>query len=273
MKKILLPLEGTSYHRDLLDFAAALNERAKIMLTTTLLPDADYAELWTGSGGVEEPVYIAPPENSDKVVANHCSRVKRYCEEHSIVCRVHEDRYDFALAALHRETRFADLLLLSSRHFFEAIDDRQPNAYMREILHHTECPVLLLPEKPALPGEIIFAYDGTASSVYAIRQFAYLFPEFNRLRTTLVCVSDNEQACIPEEAMIREWCEQHFKHFRALRLHMRTDLFYDTWLGMMQQPWLVSGAFGRSDWSRLFHHSFINRLIRTHGVPLFVAHK
>lgn len=273
MKKILLPLEGTAYHRDLLDFAAALNERSKIQLTTAILPDADYAELWTASGGVEEPRYIDPTQNANKIVANHGTRVKRYCEEHGIACGVHEDRYDFALPALRRESRFADLLLLSSSHFFEAIDDRQPNAYMKEILNHAECPVLLLPEKPTLPGEIILAYDGSASSVYAIRQFAYLFPEFNRLRTTLVCVSDHEQACIPDETLVREWCEQHFKHFRALRLHMRTDLFYDTWLGMLQQPWLVSGAFGRSDWSRLFHHSFIDRLIRNHAVPLFIAHR
>jgi len=273
MKKILLPLEGTSYHRELLDFAAALNERSKILLTTTLLPEADYAQLWTASGGVEEPLYIAPAVDVDKLVAGNSARVKRYCEEHSIACQVHEDRFDFALGAIRRETRFADLLLLSSSHFFETVDDRQPNAYMKEVLHHAECPVLLLPEKPTLPGEIILAYDGSASSAYAIRQFAYLFPEFNRLRTTLVCINEDVNACIPEEALVREWCEQHFKHFRALRLHMRTDLFYDTWLGMMQQPWVVSGAFGRSDWSRLFHHSFINRLLRAHDVPLFVAHK
>lgn len=273
MKKIIMPLEGTSYRRELLDFAAALNTRSRILLTTALVPEADYAQLWLAPDGVGEPDYLPVPEDADKLVARNSARVKRYCEEHAIACQVHEDRFDFAIGAIRKETRFADLLLLSSSHFFEAVDEQQPNAYMKRVLRRSECPVLLLPEKPKLPGEILLAYDGSESSVFAIRQFAYLFPEFSRLRTTLVCISEQERASIPDEAFIRELCEHHFRNFRALQLRMRTDEFYDTWVGMMQYPWLVSGAFGRSDLSQLIHHSFLTRLIKTHQVPMFVAHR
>lgn len=273
MKKILLPLEGTAYHRELLDFVATLNDRSKVMLAAALLPEADYAQLWSASGGAGEQGYTPADQVDDKQVIHNGARLKRYCQEHSIACRVQEDRFDLAIKALLRESRFADLLLLSSGHFFEAVEDRQPNAYMKEVLHLAECPVLLLPEKPALPGELILAYDGSASSVYAIRQFAYVFPEFNRLKTTLVFIGEDENSEMPEETFIREWGEQHFRNFRALRLRMRTDRFYDTWLDMMKDPWLVAGAFGRSDMSRVFHHSFINRLITAHRVPLFIAHK
>ena len=273
MKKIVMPLEGSTYHRELLEFAAALNMRSRIMLTAALVPAADYEQLWDMSRGVGDMTYILPADDEDEVVAKNSARLKRYCEEHVIACCVHEDRFDFAVGAIRKETRYADLLLLSSRHFFELADEHQPNAYMKEMLHEAECPVLLLPEKPKLPGEIILAYDGSASSVHAIRQFAYLFPEFNRLRTTLVCISHKENTVIPEEGFVRELCEQHFKNFRMLRLQMRTELFYDTWVGMMQDPWLVCGAFGRPDWSRFLHHSFVDRLIQAHQVPLFVAHR
>jgi len=273
MKKIILPLEGTAYHRDLLEFSAALNGCARIQLTAAFVPEADYAHLWDISRGVGDTVFVPPADNSDELVARNSARVKRYCQEHDIVCRVHEDRFDFALGAIRRETRFADLLMLSSAHFFEAVDKHQPNAYMKEILHDAECPVLLMPVEPKLPGEIILTYDGSASSAYAIRQFAYLFPEFNRLRTTVVCINEDETKCMPDEPFVRELCEQHFKNLRMLKLQMRTTQFYDTWVGMMKDPWLVAGAFGRTDWSRLLRHSFINRLITNHNVPLFVAHR
>lgn len=273
MKKIIMPLEGTTYRREFLDFAAALNTRSRVLLTAALVPEAAYAAPCFSKDGVGEPDYLPVPEDADKVIARNSARVKRYCEEHDIACQVHEDRFDFAIGAIRRETRFADLLLLSSSHFFEMADGHQPNAYMKQVLRRSECPVLLLPEMPKLPGEILLAYDGSESSVFAIRQFAYLFPEFNRLRTTLVCINDRSNARIPEDRFIRELCEHHFKNFRMLQLRIRTDEFYDTWVGMMQYPWLVSGAFGRSDLSQLVHHSFLTRLIQTHQVPLFVAHR
>ena len=237
MKRIVVPFEGTAYRRELLEFVRLLNERSKLLLT----------------------------------VAGNGARIKRYCGEHDIDCRVHADKFDPAPGEIGQEMRFADLLLLSSTHFFEAIDKRQPNVYMREVLHQAECPVLLVPENPKLPGEFILAYDGSAASVHAIRQFAYLFPEFSRVKTTLVCISEKEDPCIPNEGFIREFCERHYKNFRMLRLGMRTDMFYDAWIGMMDSPWLISGGCGRTDWSQLVHHRFMNRFIQGHRVPLFVA--
>jgi hypothetical protein len=134
-------------------------------------------------------------------------------------------------------------------------------------------PVLLLPDKATLPGELILTYDGSAASVFAIRQFAYLFPEFCRVAATLVYVNADEKAKIPDEAEIRELGSLHFKKFRVLKLQTKTAEFYDTWLGMLRDPWLVTGSFGRSALSQLFSGSFSTELILQHRVPLFVAHK
>lgn len=273
MKKIVLPFEGATYRPELLEFIRTLNQRDRVFLTAAFVPAVDYAQLWMPTAGVAAGLYESEPADEDKVIARHSAKLQRFCETHAISYRIHEDRYDFALGAIHKETRFADLLLLSSVHFFENICTKQPNAYMNEILHGTECPVMLLPDEPVLPGEIVLAYDGSAASVHAIRQFAYLFPEFAHLPSTLVFVDTAEKGEIPDEDLIRETGNTHFRNFRMLRMRMSTDSFYDTWIGMMKEPWLVTGAFGRSDWSRLFSHSFIRRMIREHRVPLFLAHR
>jgi hypothetical protein len=221
---------------------------------------------------MEAQSWIPLPDEYEKIAARHSRQVQRFCETNSISCRTHMDTSDFAIAAIRKETRFADLLLLSSRHFFDNISDRQPNAYMQKTLHDTECPVLLVPPEPTLPGTIVLAYDGTPGSARAIRQFAHLFPEFANIPTILVYVDEKGTGAIPEHDLVRELGNIHFRNFRMLRLRMSTDRFYDTWIGMMTNPWLVAGAFGRSEWSRLFAHSFVNRLIKEHKVPLFLAH-
>ncbi|GGA94681.1 hypothetical protein [Puia dinghuensis] len=272
MKKIIIPFEGPSYRPELLEFVKALNDKSKVFLTAAFVPEVDYAQLWVPGSLMEGNVYIQPAEDEDKIVARNSARVRRFCDDHGVGLRIHEDRFDFALAAIRKETRFADLLLLSNKHFFEIISPSQPNAYMTEMLHDTECPILLQPDEPRMPGEIVLAYDGSRASVYAIRQFAYLFPEFSRVQTTLIYVDAKGKGEIPEQGLVRELGALHFRNFRLLRLSMHTDTFYDTWIGMMKDPWLVAGAYGRSDWSRLFSHSFINRMLNEHNVPLFLAH-
>jgi len=272
MKKIVVPFEGSSYHGELLDFVKALNARSKLFLTAAFVPNVDYAQLWPPVAALEATTILPLPDENEKIATRHGRQLERFCETHSIACRVHMDTSDFAVAAIRKETRFADLLLLSSRHFFDNLSEHQPNAYMQKVLHDTECPVMLMPTEPALPGSIILAYDGTPGCVRAIRQFAQLFPEFTNIPTTLVYVDEKGRGSIPDNDLIRELGNIHFRNFRMLRLRMSTDHFYDCWIGMMSNPWLIAGAFGRSEWSRLFSHSFVNRLIKEHKVPLFLAH-
>ena len=273
MKKILLPFIGHSYPGELLDFVKELNQRCKLFLTAAFIPDTDYAQLWPPGVAAGAKMYLPPTEEEEKVITRNRKRVGSFCETHEIRCRVREDHFDFALSEIKKESRFADLLMISSHHFFDNISNRQPNSYMSATLHDAECPVMLLPDQPHLPGEIVLAYDGTAASVHAIRQFDYLFPEFANIRTTLVYIDQQEKGGIPEEAMIRELGAAHFRNFRMLHLKMNTDQFYTTWIGMMSDPWLVAGAFGRSEFSTLLSHSFIHKMIREHNALLFVAHQ
>lgn len=271
MKKILLPLNGDHYPQELLDFVCTLHPLGPVLLTAAISPVSDYASMLES----ELPGAIPAPADGDgeQIARRLCRRVERACEDFGIPCKVHLDREDFALPCLRKESRYSDLLLLSGRHFFEERDSVQPNGWMKDILHRAECPVLLLPGKTGLPGEVILAYDGSAESVFAIKEFAHLFPEFSAVQTTLVYIDDKIDAKIPEEVSIRELGRLHFKKFRVLKLRMKSADFYDTWIGMMTNPWLVTGSFGRSALSQVFRGSFSEELIRRHEVPVFVAHR
>lgn len=59
----------------------------------------------------------------------------------------------------------------------------------------------------------------------------------------------------------------------VLKLQIRSAEFYDTWIKMMSNPWLVAGSFGRAALSQAFSESFSTGPIMRHRVPVFVAHK
>ncbi|HLI93012.1 MAG TPA: universal stress protein, partial [Puia sp.] len=148
----------------------------------------------------------------------------------------------------------------------------QPNAYMEEILRHGESPVLLLPDGSGLPNQLVMAYDGSASSVHAIRQFVYLFPELCDRPVTVVNLVENPAGPMPDSGLLYEWLVQHFKGVALLQLPMTTEDFLVTWMGDKDAPWLIAGSYGRSGWSQLFAKSFVAESIRRPAYPVFLAH-
>jgi len=272
MKKLLLPFEGSNYPKETLEFAHRLNELSPILLTGIFVPEIDYANLWNIAGGAATGVYIPQIEREDEAIEENKALLEAYCKEQGIKYVLRTDNLNFALPSIRDETRFADLLALSTPHFFEHISSDQPNAYMKELLHSTECPILLLPDNPYLPDNIVLTYDGTASAAYAIKQFAYLFPELSAIPTTLVFINDNPDESFPDATAIEELAAQHFSALQLLKLGMRPAQFFNTWIRNKEHPWLVAGSYGRSEISLLFSRSFINGMIRKHQIPLFISH-
>jgi hypothetical protein len=272
MKKIIIPFEGDNFPLDCLELVSGLNDIAPVRLTAVFAPEVDYSQLWTSPAGMAGAAYIPDLADEDRIIARNSARLEDFCRNHFIMLSIHKERLDFALALIRKETRFADLLLLDSRHFFENIDPQQPNAYMKEIMHRTESPILLLPDKPALPRSIVLAYDGSPASVYAIKQFAHLFPEFSKLPVTLVYLSESKEGEFPDRKNIEELTSTYFINLHILRLHMDHKDFFSRWLPAHDSTWLVTGSYGRSEISQLFSRSFVAGLIREHKTAVFMAH-
>src|SRR6185503_12134589 len=175
MRKILLAFDGTHFSNAALEFAGKLNRKNLILLTGAFLPQTNFANLWSYSGGAlagQEFVPLIEEEEAEEVQKN-IKRFESYCIDNSIEYKVHKDYFDFAVPELRKETRFADLLIISSETFYAEAGLNQPNAYLKEALYGVECPVIVVPDKFEFPACNILAYDGSESSVYAIKQFAY----------------------------------------------------------------------------------------------------
>lgn len=273
MKKILLAFDGVHFSEGAFNFASQLNDLHPVLLVGVFVPQLSYANLWSYAAGTAGATYIPLIEAEDSnTIEKNIQRFEKLCRKNFIPYKVHKDFYDFALPELKKETRFADLLIISSETFYKNIGEGDPGEYIKEAVHNAECPVVIVPEHFDFPKINILAYDGFQSSVYAIKQFAYLFPELCNQQTIVVYSSDDLEK-IPDQNHIEELVKTHFFDTNFLKLDLDPKKYFKTWVSENDDAILISGAFGRSGFSGLFHKSFISDLIAEHKVPVFIAHK
>lgn len=275
MKKILLAFDGRHFSEGALEFTRDLNKKEPVFLAGVFLPQIDYSALWSYSGGGQSGALFIPlvEDEDTAAVQENIDRFENFCQEYGIQYGVHKDFFNFAVPELKKESRFADLLIISSERFYEHAGTRDPNDYLKEVLHEVECPVVVVPEKFEFPGTNILTYNGKEESVYAIKQFAYLFPEFESNETLLVYASPKAEKQLPEEANIEELVSRHFNKLTLLRLDADPKKQFASWLEEKKAAIVVCGAFGRSAFAELFHRSFATNVIRAHRFPVFIAHK
>lgn len=275
MKKILLAFDGSHYSEGAMEFARQLHNINPVFLAGVFLPQIDYSALWSYSGGGKAgDIFIPMVEDEDAAaVQENIRRFEDFCARYDIEFSVHKNFLDFAVPEIKKESRFADLLIISSERFYEQAGNDGLNIYLREVLHDVECPVIVVPESFSLPLTNILTYDGKEESVYAIKQFAYLLPEFTAYETLLVCATSNNQETLPQQDNIEELVQRHYSKLKLVRLDTHASKNFASWLEDKNAAIVICGAFSRSTMAQLFHKSFIADVIRQHRLPVFIAHK
>lgn len=274
MKKVLLAFDGTHYSEGAFDFARNINESNRILLTGLFLPQSLYANLWNYADSMSGPLFVPLADDEElELIEKNIIRFEEACRKNDIEYRVHKDFYDLALPELKKETRFADLAIIGSERFYQAEHTGEPNDYLKDALHHAGCPVIVVPEKFDYPQNNILTYDGSDESVYAIKQFTYLLPEFTAYPTLLVYGSEDADNKIPDEPYIEELAARHFPDLTIHKLQVDSKKYFATWLSERKNAILISGSFGRSSISQLFKKSFVTEVIKSHQLPLFITHR
>jgi hypothetical protein len=212
-------------------------------------------------------------DDNAAMITKNINRFKAMCQSNNIEYRVHRDFSEFALPSLKKETRFTDLMILGSESFYENIGINDPNIFLKEAIHDSECPVLVVPEQFEFPQKNILTYDGSASSVYAIKQFTYLFPELADKKTVLLYAKDEDEISFPDEQNIEELCSRHFSDLTLFKLGVDPKKYFALWANEKQSSIIVCGAYGRSSLSMVFRKSFVSDVIRDHKLPVFIANK
>jgi len=272
MKKVLLVFDGNHFSKGAFEFLKNMNKNEPVMAIGLFLPAVDYSELLYSLGGLTGPIYASSIQNDPTVTLKNIKHFESICQQNGIRYRVHANPKKHVIAQLREETRFSDLLILSDELLYSNLDVELQEDYEENILHKAECPVLLISETYYEPKTIIMAYDGRESSIYAIKQFLCLFPEYQELKGVLAYINTGAGS-VPEKANIEEYIKCHFKENSLLKLKIKDSERFEEWVLTHENPLLVTGAYGRSLFSELLKESFIKASIRDHKVPIFVAHK
>ncbi len=273
MKKIIIPFDGNHFSEGAFSFACKLNKLSPVFLAGIFLPGIEYANMFFFPSAFAAPVYIPKLKRLEKDALEHnVIKFSERCKKSHLAFKVHKDISDTesAISQLTIETRYADLMILGTEVFYTQ-GSAGPVEYLKKALRNTECPVILVPEDFNFPSHVILAYDGSASSVYAIKQFANLFPEFCNLPATLIYAGDDEDD-IPQKELIGELIARHFKNIAMNKVSERYQKKVNELLSAYPSPLLVAGSFQSPGIASIFKSSFVIDVIKQHKAPIFIAH-
>jgi hypothetical protein len=275
MKKIVIALDGNNFPHGAFEFAKYLSLENDILLAGVFLSPVDYSKLLMYSGA--EAAAMMPgwyfKDEDDQLVLKNIALFTEACTKEGIRFRVHKDNHGMAIASLVEETRFADVLLVSSDLFYKNISELQPNFYLEEVLKKSECPVLLIPENFTQPKQNVIAYDGSESAVFAMKQFAYLFPQLAALETVLLSVNGTDKNELTEYSLVTELAAGHYPNLRIEMAAMADRHNFTAWLTEQPLSYVIMGAYSRGLFSSLFKKSFAAGVIQEVNMPVFIAHK
>jgi hypothetical protein len=272
MKKVLLAFDGKNFSEGAFQFAQKLNELQPILLTGVFLPSSVFSNMWTyadANAGIFAPMIDV---DDTVMMEKNIVQFEKRCQSNGIDYRVHKGFTDYALPDLEKESIYADLLIIGTEIFFENLGTQSPNSYLEDALHNIKCAAVLVPEKFEFPESIVLAYDGSDESVFAIKQFAYLFPELCNKEVLLVYANEDQETDFPDKIEIEELAARHFSNLTLCKLDINPRKFFSTWISEKKSALLVSGSYKRSGVSQLFKKSFIKEVIAQHELPIFVTH-
>jgi nucleotide-binding universal stress UspA family protein len=278
MEKILLAIDAVNPDTSAMDFACYLGRLTKSKVTGIFLENlvAEEKPVWKKAYGTTYLDWEADEqseEHKDKqqIIDKNIAMFKQACENRSVQCKIHRDRGAPAEEII-SESRYADLLILDAATSFNKRFEGVPTEFVKDVLKNAECPVFIAPESFEAVNEIIFAYDGSRSAAFAIKQFTYLLPEFKDKKATVFQANEHGVWADQDKYKLNEWLQTHYSSvsFEAIKDDSNEKLF--SHLFGKRNVIIVMGAYGRTGLSRFFKHSRADLLISTIIQPFFIAH-
>ena len=277
MKKILAAFEGTKYSEGASKYAIELAKAINAMLVGVFIQDMrylnfTYAYAWDQPFVDFSSIETSQKEEKEKIDLN-IQLFHTACNEKGIHHKVHLDK-GVPLQELLNESSFADFIIIDSQTSFFSFGDKSPSPFLQDFLSDSHCPVLIVPHHYSFFDKVVLCYDGSPSSVYAIKQFSYLFPELEDLRTTVVTVNEKSTNHVKEGWNFKDLVRAHYNEadYEVLKGDAEQELI--NYLKVNgDNAIVVMGAYGRNAISRMFHQSLSNRVIQELKVPVFITHQ
>ena len=274
MEKILLVINARQPNIFSFDFACRIANLAQTKLTGLFIENLYFEYIPGGIG--EDSYFSASSEATSATVTVDTDQSIRLFKEECLKKGINPDIYvdhGEPIQEILFESRFADLLIIDPEISFNNEEKPLTSHFVKEILAKAECPVLLTPENFESIEEIVFCYDGSPSSIFAIKQLTYLLPELHDRKALLLEVSSTSEIEFTERhRRMMDWLRSHYNsvYYYLLKGNVKEQLF--KYFFMKKNILMVIGAYGRSMLSNLFHKSNADVLIRMADLPIFITH-
>ncbi|SFM71253.1 hypothetical protein SAMN05428949_0526 [Chitinophaga sp. YR627] len=277
MKKIVAIIDAINYKEEQLDAIEYISGMIKSTLTIIMMEDInsistlmapDFAE---GVPAHYYEIVIKAADEKKKIIKENTAALQKACKERNIACTIRGDKGS-AVEETILESRFADLLLIGRDISFPFLFDTNPTSYVRDMLVAAQCPVMVIPDNLLVPKGVIFCYNGTYSSMYAIRAFASLFPALVAKSCTVLYVCEKGNSVPPNEKLLQEYLSSYNDQVAFKILSGRMDNVLTGYLEGKSDYISTFGAYGRSRLSRFFDDSSAESILRKMKGPLFITH-
>jgi hypothetical protein len=278
MEKILLAFDAVNPDMNAFEFACYLGRLTKSKITGVFLENLVDEERPIlkhvhGMTYVDWTINEKSDDHKAKIelIEKNIAFFKEGSINRGVNYSLHRDR-GVPANELIEESRFADVLVVDAETSFNKRYEGSPTEFVKDVLKKAECPVIIAPESFDAVDEIIFAYNGSASSVFAIKQFTYLFPQLHNKKVSIIQVNEEGEWKDANKYKFKEWLKEHYTdlHFEALK--GTTDVKLFDYLFKRKNMFLVMGAYGRNTLSQFFKRSQADLLIKTVTQPIFIAH-
>lgn len=251
-----------------LHFIALLNQSDRIQLLVLLHVAENNHD--NGKSKSTQP-YSSPVTDGDEAVSLERS-LAAFCEAQGISYQSIKVQEPELKTTLEKTTRYADLLVVASNAILTTKMWGDPAEYLHSLLQLSECPAIVIPGNYSDVENIVFAFDGSASAMFAIKQFSYLLSGFSRLDVIAVIVKSRLTNNESIEPSVLKFLEQHFIGASVGLLKFQDKENLISWMNGLKKSIVVGGAFGRSSFSQLIRKSFVANIISDQQLAVFVAH-
>jgi hypothetical protein len=278
MEHILLIMDGTKQDLSTLDFACYLAGITHSKITALFGAHIEESEIPVQKKLLALP-YVETIVASDvqenrkimKSLEDNQKWFEEACANRNVNCRVRRN-LKITVSDIIKESRFADVLIVSPETSIPDSNEGSPSHFVREILAAAECPVILSPYSFDGISEIAFPYDGSEVSVFAIKQFMHVFPELNTKTVNLIQVDQKPGQPFKERDRIVALLTSHYTNVKFVHLTGDPENELFNFLLGKKEMFVVMGAFGRNAISNLFRRSTAELSLRIIDLPFFVAH-
>jgi len=278
MKKIIVAFDGLRFSESAKNYALQVCKQNDAHLVGVFLEDFTYTgykiyDLVSANGGIIGPAKKRLEKKDAKLRAAAVTNFEKACTDAGLKFSVHRDRHAAIRELLH-ESIYADMLIIDSIETLSHHPERPPTGFIRDLLTHVQCPVLLVPHIYKPVKKVIVLYDGEPSSVHAIKMFSYTMDPLGQSAIEVLSVNSKIPSLhVPDSKLMKEFMARHFANcsFTVLKGLPETEILAH----LKKQEvncLIILGAYRRSMVSRWFRASMADTLMQNLKLPLFIAH-